>query len=86
LLGLLTIELCRQFSISAFNDYFDRHIDHARPDKPVALGIISPQTAWAAGVLFGIASLLISLPFGPWLTLLTAVGLSGGLLYDAGLK
>jgi 4-hydroxybenzoate polyprenyltransferase len=86
LLGLLTIELCRQFSISAFNDYFDRHIDRARPDKPVALGIISPQTAWAAGVLFGIASLLISLPFGPWLTLLTAVGLSGGLLYDAGLK
>jgi 4-hydroxybenzoate polyprenyltransferase len=86
LLGLLAIELCRQFSISAINDYFDRHIDRTRPDKPVAVGTVSPRTAWAAGFLFAVASLLLSLPYSPWLTLLTAVGLFGGLLYDAGLK
>src|SRR6476661_4972825 len=42
LVGLLLIETCRQFSISAFNDYFDRYMDRGRPGKPVASGIISP--------------------------------------------
>src|SRR5260221_600150 len=41
LLYLLAIEACRQFSISAFNDYFDRDMDRGRVDKPVASGIIS---------------------------------------------
>jgi 4-hydroxybenzoate polyprenyltransferase len=86
LLGLLFIEMCRQFSISAFNDYFDRFVDRGRPDKPVASGVISQRVAWAVGAALGIAAIFLSLPFGPWLTLLTAVGLAGGLLYDAGLK
>jgi 4-hydroxybenzoate polyprenyltransferase len=86
LLGLLLIETFRQFSISAFNDYFDRQVDRGRPDKPVASGVISPRVAWAVGAALAIASILLSLPFGPWLTLLTAIGLGGGLLYDAGLK
>src|SRR5436190_5133078 len=86
MLGLLLIETCRQFSISAFNDYFDRYVDRGRPDKPVAAGIIGARVAWGFGAAFAVAAILLSLPFGPWLTLLTAIGLGGGLLYDAGLK
>jgi 4-hydroxybenzoate polyprenyltransferase len=86
LLMLLVIETCRQFSISAFNDFFDREIDRGRAGKPVASGLISPRIAWAVGAVLALAALLLSLPFGPWLTLLTAIGLGGGLLYDVGLK
>jgi 4-hydroxybenzoate polyprenyltransferase len=86
LLLLLAIEACRQFSISAYNDYFDRHMDRGRADKPVALGIISPTAAWLAGATLGVAAIALSLGFGPWFVLLTAIGLGGGLLYDAGLK
>ncbi|MEO8289201.1 MAG: UbiA family prenyltransferase [Chloroflexota bacterium] len=86
LLHLLTIEACRQFSISAFNDYFDRDVDRGRADKPVAAGAIGPAVAALVGTLFGAVCLLLSLPFGIWFVLLTAIGLGGGLLYDAGLK
>lgn len=85
-LQLLAVEAGMQFSISAFNDYFDRHIDTGRPDKPVASGRIGPRTAWVVGLLFGVAALLLALPLGGLFTLFTAVGLAGGLLYDAGLK
>ncbi len=83
---LLLIETCRQFSISAFNDYFDRDMDRGRPEKPVASGVVGARMALLVGAFFGLVSLLLSLPFGLWLTLLTAIGLAGGLLYDAGLK
>jgi 4-hydroxybenzoate polyprenyltransferase len=86
LLHLLSVEACRQFSISAFNDYFDRNVDRGRADKPVASGVISRRAAWVTGAVFGVMCLLLALPFGPVFTLLTAVGLGGGLLYDAGLK
>ncbi len=86
LLYLLAIEVCRQFSISAFNDYFDRQMDRGRADKPVASGIISPRLALGVGAALGIAAILLALPFGILFVLLTAVGLGGGLLYDAGLK
>jgi 4-hydroxybenzoate polyprenyltransferase len=86
LLHLLLVETAMQFSISAYNDYFDRHVDAARADKPVATGIISPKVAWATGLILALAALLLALPFGVWFTLLTAIGLGGGLLYDAGLK
>ncbi len=45
LLYLLLIEALRQFSISAFNDYFDRTADAGRRDKPVAMGSINPLAA-----------------------------------------
>ncbi len=85
-LQLLALETGMQFSISAFNDYFDRGIDAGRPDKPVASGRISPRAAWVMGMLFGVAALLLALPMGGLLTLFTTVGLAGGLIYDAGLK
>ncbi len=86
LLQLLAIETAMQFSISAFNDYFDRHADAGRHDKPVASGAISPRAAWVAGLLLGVVALLLALPLGGWVTLFTGIGLGGGLLYDAGLK
>ncbi|HEX9989864.1 MAG TPA: UbiA family prenyltransferase [Chloroflexia bacterium] len=86
LFHLLLVEAAMQFSISAYNDYFDRHVDAARADKPVAVGIISPKVAWTTGLVLALAALLLALPFGLWFTLLTAIGLGGGLLYDAGLK
>src|SRR2546423_9509193 len=49
---LLVIEAGMQFSISAFNDYFDRQVDAGRPEKPVAAGVISPRAAWAVGLAF----------------------------------
>ena len=83
---LLAVETAMQFSISAFNDYFDRQVDAGRAEKPVASGQISPSLAWAVGLLLGVAALLLALPLGTWVTVFTAVGLGGGLLYDAGLK
>lgn len=85
-LHLLAIEAAMQFSISALNDYFDRSIDAGRADKPVASGRISPYVAWRVGLLFGAVALLLALPLGSLLTIFTAVGLAGGLMYDAGLK
>jgi 4-hydroxybenzoate polyprenyltransferase len=86
LLYLLLIETCRQFSISAFNDYYDRHVDQGRPDKPIASGHILPRIAWLIGAAFGLLSLLLAALFSIPLLVLTAVGLGGGLLYDVGLK
>jgi 4-hydroxybenzoate polyprenyltransferase len=87
LLLLVAVETCRQFSISAYNDYFDREVDRGRADKPVATGAISPRTAWLVGAGFAVACMALSLLVGNGLFIvLTAVGLTGGLLYDAGLK
>jgi 4-hydroxybenzoate polyprenyltransferase len=83
---LLVIEACRQFSISAYNDYFDRFSDAGRPEKPVASGEIGPRAAWAVGAVFGVASLVVAAGLGLPLLALTAIGLAGGLLYDVGLK
>jgi 4-hydroxybenzoate polyprenyltransferase len=86
LVHLLAIETAMQFSISAFNDYFDRHIDAGREEKPVATGAIPPRMAWALGGALGLAALVLALPLGLWVAVLMAIGLGGGLLYDAGLK
>ncbi|HEX8218571.1 MAG TPA: UbiA family prenyltransferase [Chloroflexia bacterium] len=83
---LLAVEAAMQFSISAFNDYFDREVDAGRPGKPVASGEISPRVAWVTGLLLGAGAILLALPLGGWVALFTGIGLGGGLLYDAGLK
>ncbi len=86
LLYLLVVQAAMQFSISALNDYFDRHADAGRADKPVALGLIGARTAWAVGVGLALLAVGLSVPLGAWFATLTLVGLGGGLLYDAGLK
>jgi 4-hydroxybenzoate polyprenyltransferase len=83
---LLATEVCRQFSISAYNDYFDRYSDAGRQEKPVASGEIRPQVAWGIGAVFGVASLVLAATLGLPLLALTVIGLAGGLLYDVGLK
>ena len=85
-LQLLAVETLMQFSISALNDYFDREVDRGRGDKPVASGLLSPNTALLIGSVLGAGAIALALPLGLWVTLLTAIGLGGGLLYDAGLK
>lgn len=86
LFHLLAIEAAMQFSISAVNDYFDRHVDQGRSEKPVASGQISPRLALLSGFIFASLSLALAAPLGLTLLLLTAIGLGGGLIYDAGLK
>lgn len=86
LLHLLAIEAAMQFSISAFNDYFDRDTDRGRSDKPVATGAISPVTAWVIGLGLGLLAIALAFPLGFWVSILTLIGLGGGLLYNAGLK
>src|SRR5207237_1282162 len=86
LFHLLTIETAMQFSISAFNDYFDRKVDVGRTDKPVATGAIRPQVALAIALALGLLAIGLALPLGLWVSVLTVIGLGGGLLYDAGLK
>ncbi len=86
LFHLLAIEAAMQFSISAFNDYFDREVDTGRTDKPVATGVISPRAAWSIGLALGLSAIVLALPLGLWVSVLTIIGLGGGLLYDAGLK
>lgn len=86
LLYVLVIEAAMQFSISAFNDYFDRRVDAGRADKPVASGEVSTRAALLLGLALALLALSLAVPLGPWVWALTAVGLGGGLLYDAGLK
>jgi 4-hydroxybenzoate polyprenyltransferase len=86
LLLLLGVETLMQFSISALNDYFDREVDKGRVNKPVARGIISPGSALWIGVILAIGAVALAVPLGGWVTLFTAIGLGGGLLYDVGLK
>ena len=78
LIHLLIIETAMQFSISAFNDYFDRSIDQGRGDKPVASGEIAPQAARLLGLALALIAIVLAFPLGVWVTLLTAIGLGGG--------
>src|SRR2546428_8444589 len=61
LFHLLIIETSMQFSISAFNDYFDREIDARRADKPVAMGAISPRAAWIFGLVLALVAVGLAL-------------------------
>jgi 4-hydroxybenzoate polyprenyltransferase len=86
LFHLLIIETAMQFSISAFNDYFDREIDTGRTDKPVAMGAIGLRAAWIFGLVLALVAVGLALPLGPSVSVLTMIGLGGGLLYDIRLK
>jgi 4-hydroxybenzoate polyprenyltransferase len=50
------------------------------------MGVISPRVAWVIGVALGASATLLARPLGLWVTILTAIGLVGGFLYDGGLK
>jgi len=79
--------LATQFSISAMNEWADRDRDsRANRRRPVALGLISPQTALALALVFGLAALPGALSFGVTSLLLVIAGLGIGWVYDMVLK
>lgn len=88
LLILGFVILTGQASIGLSNDLLDAARDRAvgRTDKPVALGLIRPQTvrAWAAGC--AVASVTASIVLSPWVTIANVVFLAVAWGYNLGLK
>ena len=84
---LLAVQLAAQFAISLANDYCDAPYDRlAQPAKPIPAGIVG-RAAVGRAALLGIGlTLLLAVPLGPSVLLLTGWGLGAGLAYDAGLK
>jgi 4-hydroxybenzoate polyprenyltransferase len=85
--GLAVAMLGLQFSIGAFNDYFDVDMDMlAKPQKPIPAGLISRGVAGVIGLLAGGGGLAVAAVYGlPELLLATAM-LACGLAYDLILK
>lgn len=87
LAGIFIIVLMTQLSISALNDWADRHRDAvAHRYRPVAVGRMSPRVALALAIVFGIGSLLGGLAFGLLSAFLVLIGLAAGWCYDLYLK
>src|SRR5690554_7309107 len=88
LLVLGLVILTGQASIGLSNDLLDAGRDRAvgRTDKPVALGLVRPQTvrAWAAGC--AVASIAVSVVLSPWVTMANLVFLMFAWGYNFGLK
>jgi 4-hydroxybenzoate polyprenyltransferase len=88
LIILGVVILAGQVSIGLSNDLLDAARDRAvgRTDKPVALGLIRPQTvrAWAAGC--AVASVAASILLSPWVTITNVVFLAFAWGYNLGLK
>ena len=79
--------LLLQFAIGAANDWADAAADAlARPDKPIAAGLIGRAQALAIAVVCGLAGLGLAAVGGPALLAVGLVGLLVGLSYDLGLK
>jgi 4-hydroxybenzoate polyprenyltransferase len=80
--------LSNQASIGLSNDLLDAERDRTvgRRDKPVAMGLIPPQTvrAWAVGT--AVASAAISIVLGPWVTIANIVFIASAWSYNVGLK
>jgi 4-hydroxybenzoate polyprenyltransferase len=72
-----------QVSIGALNDLSDADDDRvARPDKPVAAGLISLGATRSIAIGGAAIGLLVSASFGPAVLLLGVIGLGSGYLYD----
>jgi 4-hydroxybenzoate polyprenyltransferase len=86
-LRLVAIMLPIQFAIGALNDLCDRDLDRlAKPEKPLASGVISPAVAGTAA-LAGFAIALGMAATFPLPTLpLAAACAAAGVAYDLGLK
>lgn len=87
LLSLMATMLLIQFTIGAANDWADRDLDRsARPEKPVAAGLVSPRLALMLALILGGAAVALASRDGPAAWSLAALGLAIGLAYDLGLK
>lgn len=80
--------LCNQVSIGLSNDWLDAERDRAtgRLDKPVALGLVTVQTARLAALVTAGLSVLLTLPLGFWAAIAHAVFLVSAWSYNLGLK
>jgi 4-hydroxybenzoate polyprenyltransferase len=87
-LVLLTLAmLLAQAAIGASNDHCDRDLDAlTKPYKPIAQGLVRPQTALALAGLFALAAGAICATFGLASVAAGAVGLAAGIGYNVRLK
>ncbi|HEX6798011.1 MAG TPA: UbiA family prenyltransferase, partial [Ktedonobacterales bacterium] len=77
---------CAEASIGALNDYRDRELDAARPDKPLARRWVTPRDALILAVAAGVLAMVLFASLGP-IALAVGVPILGlGLAYDLGLK
>ena len=88
-LVILTLTVAtNQLSIGLSNDWIDAARDMAvgRRDKPIALGLVSPDTVRNAALVAAALSIALTLALGPWAVLANSVFVISGWLYNAGLK
>jgi 4-hydroxybenzoate polyprenyltransferase len=88
-LVILTLVVAtNQLSIGLSNDWIDAARDMAvgRRDKPVALGLVTPDTVRNAALVAAALSIALTLALGPWAVLANGVFVLSGWLYNAGLK
>jgi 4-hydroxybenzoate polyprenyltransferase len=85
--GLAIAMLALQFSIGAFNDYFDLDLDEVvKPEKPIPSGVVGHQVALGVGLASAGVAMFIAATFGGVVLLLAFTMLSAGLVYSALLK
>ena len=76
-----------QFAIGAANDWADAPADTlARPDKPIARGLLARTQALAVAAACGITGLGLAALGSPGLAAVGLLGLATGFAYDLGLK
>ena len=86
-LALAASMLAMQFSIGAFNDYFDVDLDAiSKPEKPIPSGVITSQLALLVALLSAGIGLSIAATFDLPVLLLAVAMLAAGLAYDVILK
>lgn len=85
---LAFVILTGQFSIGLSNDWLDAERDRAvgRTDKPVALGLLRPETVRAWAVATAVVSVAASITLGPWVTITNVIFIASAWSYNLGLK
>ena len=78
--------LCGQVSVGWANDYIDRHRDAGRPDKPLAMGLVSPPQVRRASAAALALAVVLSLASGLAATAVHLLGLALAHAYNLRLK
>ncbi len=87
ILSLIGAHAAMQIAIAVLNDYCDRKTDtQSNKQKPIPLGLITPQEALFFGILCIGLMLLLLLPLNRLALLISLLYLALGLSYNLGLK
>lgn len=80
--------LAGQLSIGWSNDWIDADRDSAvaRPDKPIASGLVSRSAVRGAAIAAAVVAVPVSLLLGPLAALVNIIGIASGWSYNAWLK